>query len=599
MLHPVRAPVRPRFVSPATRASLPLEEEVQVWLEDGAPGCLQILGGPGSGKTTALAHLAEIYQGLPRVTLFDEGEWLKAPSPGFVIFVGEASAHAAAQNAAQKLTLAPWSRDELIEYLLAAHPRECAAVLSRVTRADELALGGVPELWRIALDEMAGDASLPGPIDALLHFIDRRVASREICEQLESSCLEAELIPRADASEPPKKKFFGFPIRGNPERTGARSPNAGLPGGLPEDVGRLLRHALVRRHLGARGLVDRLNTRDWNCDFLAARLPRDLVVAAGARLQNCPEAIAALKSPLVSDEAEAMATSLLHAADPGWVLAPKANPHILDKAYLDGVHWPEIKLQKANLRETDLTLAELQGANLNYADAFGVVLIQARLSGASLSGFQGPAADLYGADLSGVHGSRVDFYLANLSQAKLDNARLRDANFREADLRHTSLRGAVLRRAHFERALLEETDFSGAHLEGALLTGSSMIGGNLTGALLRNSGLGDVEWPGVCLRHADLRHATFHMGSSRSGLVDSTIASEGSRTGFYTDEYNEQDFKSPEEIRKANLRGADLRGAIIDGVDFYLVDLRGAQYYADQAAHFRRCGAILEDRRCS
>ena len=77
-------------------------------------------------------------------------------------------------------------------------------------------------------------------------------------------------------------------------------------------------------------------------------------------------------------------------------------------------------------------------------------------------------------------------------------------------------------------------------------------------------------------RGADLRGASFHMGSSRSGLVDSTIASLGTRTGFYTDDYNEQDFKSPEEIRKANLRGADLRGAKIDGVDFYLVDLRDA-----------------------
>ena len=48
-------------------------------------------------------------------------------------------------------------------------------------------------------------------------------------------------------------------------------------------------------------------------------------------------------------------------------------------------------------------------------------------------------------------------------------------------------------------------------------------------------------------------------------MVGSTIPCEGSRTGFYTDDYNEQDYKSPEEIRKACLCGADLRGAPAGG----------------------------------
>ncbi len=86
------------------------------------------------------------------------------------------------------------------------------------------------------------------------------------------------------------------------------------------------------------------------------------------------------------------------------------------------------------------------------------------------------------------------------------------------------------------------------------------------------------------------------MGSSRSGLVNSPIASEGSRTGFYTDDYNDQDYKPPEEIRKANLCGCDLRDAIVDSTDFYLVDLRRAKYSEEQARHFARCGAILHSR---
>jgi uncharacterized protein YjbI with pentapeptide repeats len=143
---------------------------------------------------------------------------------------------------------------------------------------------------------------------------------------------------------------------------------------------------------------------------------------------------------------------------------------------------------------------------------------------------------------------------------------------------------------------LSAADFRGANLEGALLTGSSMPNCDFSRASLRQTGLADIDWEGAILRDSDLTGATFHMGSSRSGLVGSPIASEGSRTGFYTDDYTEQDFKAPEEIRKANLCGADLRGAKIEGVDFYLVDLRNALYDADQERHFRRCGAILESR---
>ncbi len=119
---------------------------------------------------------------------------------------------------------------------------------------------------------------------------------------------------------------------------------------------------------------------------------------------------------------------------------------------------------------------------------------------------------------------------------------------------------------------------------------------NLRKARLRGAGLAGVDWEGVDLRDADMRGCSFHLGSSRSGLVDSPIAGEGSRTGFYTDDFDEQHYKSPEEIRKANLRGADLRGARTQGVDFYLVDLRDVRCTIDQMDHFRRSGAILYDR---
>lgn len=109
-------------------------------------------------------------------------------------------------------------------------------------------------------------------------------------------------------------------------------------------------------------------------------------------------------------------------------------------------------------------------------------------------------------------------------------------------------------------------------------------------------GLSGKQLPPDC-QHMTFQGAncTFHMGSTRSGLVDSPYPCEGSRTGFYTDDFGDQYFKSPEEIRKANLCGADLRGAQVEDADFYLVDLRGAVYDRVQGAHFERCRAILHD----
>ena len=121
-----------------------------------------------------------------------------------------------------------------------------------------------------------------------------------------------------------------------------------------------------------------------------------------------------------------------------------------------------------------------------------------------------------------------------------------------------------------------------------------MPGGSFRGgANLTRTGLADIEWEDADLCDADFHDASFHMGSTRSGMVGSVIPCEGSKTGFYTDEFNEQLYKSPEEIRKASLCGANLIGAKIEGTDFYLVDLRGARYSKKQAAHFSKSGAIL------
>lgn len=197
-----------------------------------------------------------------------------------------------------------------------------------------------------------------------------------------------------------------------------------------------------------------------------------------------------------------------------------------------------------------------------------------------------------GATVSGARLNQADFSGAKLREAKLAGLVLAHARFDGADFTRAQLMGSDFEVNDLEGLLIAEACFVEARLDGATLTGSIMPAANFHNAFLRGAYLGGIEWEDADLRGADLRGATFHMGSSRSGLVGSPIASEGSRTGFYTDDFEEQYFKAPEEIRKANLCGADLRGALIDDVDFYLVDVRGAKYDAQQERHLRRCRAI-------
>ena len=137
-------------------------------------------------------------------------------------------------------------------------------------------------------------------------------------------------------------------------------------------------------------------------------------------------------------------------------------------------------------------------------------------------------------------------------------------------------RGSNVTHCDLEFLELPCARFKDAILSHALLTGSIMTGADFRGASLRQAGLADIAWEQADLREADLRGCSFHLGSSRSGLVGSPYPGHGSRTGFYTNDYDEQSYEAPETIREANLCGADLRGVSIEGVDFYLVDLRGA-----------------------
>ena len=607
-----RAPVAPRVRRGAGDAALPLEQRIRALLARRACGAINLVGPGGSGKTTALEHLQATIEPDAPLFLVDapfERRAELAAQIGLVVFT---STTAADPKQFTTFVMAPWTDDDAIEYLLATHPARCRAVIEKIRKLDgRQALEGLPELWRIVLDEMAADESIPEISAALGRFLDRELCDPTVRGRAERFCL-SELAPRGAASF----SACAFEPR----------------------VGRLLRHRLVRVMLAARALASGLcRGTVWN--ELSGRLPAELIEGAAALAASSPAALDCLDAMTRSRDktVHAMAASVLHATGIGWRPMDGHIPH-LQNARLEGAHWADVRLAGAHMDRADLRRAVLAGADLSgahlslaklcaasfrRASLRGAVLDGGDLAGAELSGVRADAADLRGADLS-----RADLGAAVLRRAVLQDANLSNALFHAADLREADLRGAaidqtdfssadlsraqlgklplrnaIVRGARFrgadlvgcdlEEAEADGCDFRDADLSCALLTGSVFRGADLRRARLCDCGLADVDWEGADLRDADLRGATFHMGSTRSGLVGSNLPCEGGRTGYYTDDYHDREFKDPREVRKANLRRADLRHARIDGVDFYLVDLRDACYTNSQADHFARCGAIL------
>jgi uncharacterized protein YjbI with pentapeptide repeats len=617
MIVPERAPVRPRILSPSSGEALLLEEEVLRLIGEGKCCVLALRGSPGSGKTTALRHLAAVLPADAPVQLADDVSTDAPPavSGGRLLVCTVLNPRSEWLAGAETAELAPWGIDEWIEYLLAVHADRCASVMRRLGGEESDLFQGLPDLWRIVLDHLADDAELPDARAALHRHLSALVCDTDLLARTGSACLNTLLAPPADLLE-----YLAQLARP----------------GFEQDLLRVLRHPTAQVLLAVERMSADLNEAGA-CDFLACRMPRILFNSLARAIRHQGRAHERLRCLLAGPPwGHAMAASLLHAVDRAWTPGVPV-PHLAG-AYLDGASWPGVNLAGACLREADLTGADLRRADCTRAD-----LAQARLGNAQLAEACLEEADLTGANLAGAiltdaRATRCRFDQARLRSACFEDAILNAASFYRADLRGALFLAADLTGASLIDAIIADSDFTGANLHGALLTGlpvrlarwtdasfqqaslqscdlegldlpgadfhdanlhqalltgAHMPGADFRRANLRETGLAHVDWEGADLRGADLIGATFHLGSSRSGLVGSLIACEGSRTGFYTDDYEEQYFQPPEQIRKANLQGADLRGALVESVDFYLVDLRGAQYDADQEQHFRHCRAIL------
>lgn len=632
MLTPKRAIVRPRAIAPHCGEPLPLEDLVLAFLEERQPEgsgtgtIIQIGGGAGAGKSTALAHLAAVLPFTETLTFADGGSLEQAFGQKLlkqtvILALGDNAIH----EADAFFELAPWTEDDLLEYLLAVHPRECGALLSRIRQAgDGGPLQGNPELWSRVLEELAADATLPS-VRAALERALTRIFERADDRWYTEECCVAKLA-------------------GDLDRWLALTEKLSRP--LPTHEFGLLRHHYPQLLLAASGLVERLWTEQGE-QMLRYRLPAELLELAAPRIAASELLMHKLKSLLYQrhELLHSTAASLLVAAGADWIPGG-TGPLNLRLGHFAGVVWPSAIFPIngatcSNLDAADFTGADLSGVNLTGATAIETCFRRARMHAANMASLDASDADFSDANLSGACANRIILRRANLQGAVFAEATLKGANFEganldgadfvaadmafailnEANFDETNFEGANLSGAvlcllplykanlvgaRFEDALMQKCDLEGvelpgacfgrAILAGAYLTGSKMPKADFRGAILKDAGLADIEWERADLRGADLRGCTFHMGSTRCGLVGSPYPLEGSRTGFYTDDYHDQTFKRPEEIRKANLRGADLRGANLDGVDFYLVDLREARIDTKYKEHLQACRAILENR---
>ena len=342
-----------------------------------------VLGGPGSGKTTALKHLAAC---LPpwariRIPLLDEPanqallDALQATDTQLVISTGAQSSPlgriANALGERDYYHLATWNQDDVIEYLLSAHRDACPSVMARLKASGGSDfLNGIPELWAVVLDRMAIDESIGDVRTALRCELASRLDDSAPYDQIEELCLAA--ISRSSAI-----------VLGGSASDTPSYESAGVSRGV--ELFRLVRHRPVTLLLAAKRIAT-IAEQGRPSIYLNHRLPRDLIQEASRLIGGNALAIDHLNDWVNRSElamVQPIAASLLHAALPDWRPPHECRPR-LHGAYLDQVVWPGLNLENVDLECADLERADLTGANLQRANLNQACLEQANLTGANL-----------------------------------------------------------------------------------------------------------------------------------------------------------------------------------------------------------------------
>ncbi len=360
---PSYAIVRPRAVTSRGGEPRLLDDLIAELADELTTGVVWVVGGPGSGKTTAIVYLASRFVD-SRFEFFDEPtEEDLNRNCDTSLFVAATTSPTGRSGIVVRLM--PWGTDDLVEYLLAAAPKQCNSVMARIGAAARPSW--VPQFARVLLDHFAADPSLTAPHFALAAEIHLHLQKPRHFSAATEYCL-ALLVGESTAIVSTSKVL---------ERIHC-----------PRNIVALLRHKSVQTPLAADRLVAMLSSRT-SLRCLVRPLPRDLVELVGNRCRDNSLALKRLKGLLASPRASAyqsMAASILRFADSAWRPRGDASyAYDFSRAIFHGVDWHGVILTGADLRKADFAAENLQDGNLDEADATSAKFADADLRRARLN----------------------------------------------------------------------------------------------------------------------------------------------------------------------------------------------------------------------
>ena len=163
-----------------------------------------------------------------------------------------------------------------------------------------------------------------------------------------------------------------------------------------------------------------------------------------------------------------------------------------------------LSLPHADLRKSNLILANLGESKLQHATFEETALLGAHLEHADVSKADVSKADLLEADLEGTNLEHADLSEADVSKADLVEANLSNADLLEANISKADLSEADLLEANLSKANLSNADLSEANLSNADLSEANLVKANLSFANLSNADLSFANLSKANLSNADL-----------------------------------------------------------------------------------------------